>query len=199
MTKQAKLIDTFFKTQWVYHVRITDDDVDLQDTYNALTPMFKYVIVAQEGGPDTDKALHHHCLVAGFQKLPDELLNHSEKKQRQHLKDVVKAKILHLYPNATGPGHSIVQAKNKKVLASYVLKGENYMSKGFTQEFIDRAIVLSYDQSAWKKKYQELREQLFDESITLEHYSNSLLELKAEAGQPIAINHHQNHILKVGS
>lgn len=173
------ILDCFFQNTPCFHVRITDDAVSLEATFRLFSQHADFMIVCQEGG-DTERLHQHILLSSSF---------FSEKKQ-------IKDLILHQYPNARGnPGHSITKAKNKQVLASYVLKEGLYKYKGFTKEFIEDARKLSFSQNDFKKKYKALRNSLILGHIQLEEYAVSLLQLKVNLDQPIYYNHFKAHIL----
>lgn len=177
------IISAFFNTSVVYHVRVTDPDVTLEKTYSLFQDAFPMIIVSQEGGTE-DVPLHQHILLSKTIK-PDKT------------KDI-KDPLLTAYPNAKGnKGHSITIARNKKSLASYVLKDGSYKSKGFSKQWIAKAIELSYNQTKWKKKYKDLLESVILKEITIQSYTKSLLTLKAEANQPIYLNHLTAHVTSV--
>ncbi len=175
------IIDCFFQNTPCFHIRITDDAVALEATFQLFKEKTDFMIVSQEGG--VTERLHQHILLSSS--------FFSEKKQ-------IKELILQQYPDAVGnSGHSITKAKNKTVLASYVLKEGRYLSKGFTREFIERAIILSFDQKDYKKKFRELRDSVTAGDITAEEYAVDLWLLKAKTGQPIVLHHFRSHCLSV--
>lgn len=178
------IIDCFFQNNPCYHVRITDDTVTLNKTFGLFKEITDFMIVSQEGGPGTDKSLHQHILLSSSSLF-------SEGKAQ------IKKLLLQQYPNARGnPGHQITKAKNKQVLASYVLKDGLYKFKGFTNEFIEDARKLSFSVNDFKKKYKDLQSALTLGQIDLEEYAVSLLRLKAKHHQPIYHNHFKAHLLQ---
>ncbi len=178
------IIDCFFQNNPCYHIRITDDSVTLDKTFLLFCEKTDFLIVSQEGGDGTTQ-LHQHILLSS--------LLFSDKKE-------IKALLHSGYPDAKGNvGHSITKAKNKTVLASYVLKGGSYLSKGFTREFMERAIILSFDQKEIKKRFRDLRELVSTREITAEEYAVRLWLLKSDTGQPIAVHHLKAHCLSVAT
>ncbi len=183
------IIDCFFQKNPCYHVRIIDESVTLDKTFEAFRYKVDFLIVAQEGSLDdrdlqdlpVSTRLHQHLLISSS--------SFSEKSE-------IKELILHQYPDARGnSGHSITIAKNKQVLASYVLKEGLFKFKGFTNQFIEDARKLSFSQNDFKKKYKALRNSLILGDIKIEEYAVSLLRLKADNDQPIYYNHFKAHIV----
>lgn len=179
MEKLLPLETNFFKTNQVYHLRITREDLDLHKTYTAFKD-YKYVVVSMEG---IDKKLHQHILIG------DTSIN------KEQLTKILKE----TYPGTKGNKQfSNKLARNAKQLAKYVIKEEDFLTHGFSNAFITALQKLSYSTDDFKKKHDSLVESLSLDLITLYQYTNQFITLKCTHHQPIYPHHLKAHVIAMG-
>ncbi len=178
---QSTIVDCFFHTTPCFHVRVTSDHVDLEKTFNRFKDFVPFLIVSQEG-LNAAVRRHQHILLG------------TDKLAKKDIKDI----ILELYPQAIGnAGHSIKHARNKQCLVQYTLKEGNFKVQGFTNDFIARAIKLSYDHKGDKQRFVEILNQVIVGDITYTDYARAYWRLKATSGQPMYRHHMQAHLTTV--
>jgi len=150
--------------------------------------------VAQEGSDqqstdDDSSRLHQHILLGSF-FFKDSSAN--------GIKANIKKVVLDLYPAATGnAGHSIKIARSKQCLAQYVLKDGLFKQKGFTQEFIDKAKLLSFNHKDAKKQFVLLLNKVIVGEISYVEYTREFCHLKAVSGQNVYRHHIHAHFLSI--
>lgn len=179
--RQFEIESSFFNANTCYHIRLTDPTLDLDKTFD-LFKHYNYLIVSQEH-EETNK--HQHVLLA-----------HPFADGINAAKAVIREEVRSSYPEIKGnKGLSIKLARDKKSLASYVIKDGSYKYKGFTDNFMKIAVTLSYQTDALKTSYKQIRDKFELREMDLREYSNAILVLKSEHNQPIYVNHHTAHIL----
>lgn len=183
MQKLLPIETGFFISHTCFHIRLTDSELNLQQSYDHFKK-YKFLIVSQEGD-GKEKQFHQHILLA-------DVFTENVEATKTILREVLRQAYPHLKGNKN---LSIKLARDKKALASYVMKEGSYLTHGFSDRFIKAAIVLAYRTDTLKKKYKELTDSLSLGQIGLYQYSNQLLELKAQHDQPIYVNHHNAHIV----
>ncbi len=193
---QLTLVETFLLLNNVWHIRLKKhESLDLDKTFT-LFQGYSMVLVSHEGGSGTKKDYHQHVLLVSNSK---EELKYTNDTIRLKSWTILRALIATVYPDLKGNKHvSIAPARNEKSLASYVVKDGEYAYKGFTKEFIDKAIQLSYNNDLSKKKFVVLKELVLTGGINLHEYSRRVLILKGDMLQPIYCSHHVAHVRSVG-
>ncbi len=184
--EDSTLLDNFFRHAKAYHIRITGDDCTLDRTYE-LFKDHQELILSEEGFKgNSGEPYHQHMMLT--------VLVYSDS-----AKKMIKDKIYKEYPNLArgNAGHSITQMRNSAKLASYVLKDGAYKVIGFSEEFIHRAIILSYDQKKIKKAFTDLLDSLIVDDIGLEEYAHQYFQLKGQSGQKVIMHNFRGHYLSV--
>lgn len=185
-------IENYIQTSGVfYHVRLTDPGLTLQRTIDIFDPISDRIIVSQEGGGDTGTRLHQHILIAfpGETDDPEYVTAH---------KTQIKFLIRQVIPGARGNRvFSIKQVRNKKQFCKYIVKDGHYLYKGFSQQFIDQAVVLSFSQDNIKRRLQQNKDRFLLGEINIEEYATQLLLIKGDAEQPIMLHHLKAHLMSM--
>lgn len=184
--EDSTAVDKFFKNAKCYHVRITYQLMTLQSTFDIFkgTPQF---LLSEEGSKDEGgSSYHHHMMIVV-------LMYH------KNISDAIKKQIYDAYPNLAkgNPGHSIVQMKNPKRLASYTLKGDSFLSQGFDDQMITYFKLHSYDAKQIKSSFTDLLDDLIDDKIDLEEYAHLYFQLKGQSGQKVIMHNFRGHYLSV--
>lgn len=178
---QPTLQDLLLKKLRCFHIRITTKEIDIRQSEKMLES-FTHYIIAQEG--DGIQVQRHQHILVGISDL--NLIS----------KPILKKLLVDTYNVKGNKEHQITIVKDKKSMASYVVKEQQEIAfKGFTKEQINTFIKKSYQKDEFTKKYQELQELLDDKAIGLGDYSDRLFSLKANCNQPVCMRSHQNHIM----
>lgn len=164
-------------TWWA--IRITVDELTLEKTESIFKEYEKYII--SEEGDGENKRLHHHIVL-----------------DTQEDSNKIKENIRKVYPNANGNKCIYCKpAKDKRQLAKYTLKEDNYIYKGFTEEFIKEHFKLSVAKTDLKKDIVKLEEDYILDKITTEQFTSRFIDLKVKYDQPLYTNHIVAYIRKM--
>ncbi len=146
-------------------------ELSLEATQDGISKIAKTYIISEEG---SGKEVHQHLLLVG----------------NDLTRDIIKAKIKEIYPNAHGNKNFYIQeAKKKTQLLKYTIKEGLFVYKGFTNEFIVDLQRCSLPKTNLKKAFVRLEEQLALGQIEFREYVKGYIELKVQHDQPLYTGH----------
>lgn len=160
---------------------ILDTDDILKNTFQLLKDSFGSMIMNQE----SKGSMHIHALLASEKIITQKQI-------------VVILKTL--YPELGGnKTFSCVIARNRKSLASYVIKeSDEYLYTGFTNDIVKAFKKLSYNLDAFSINQKKLIERIELRQITLSRYCVEHVQLKADHHQPLYPAAIRAHCTSVG-
>lgn len=175
MTRQTTLDE--IGTWWA--IRITVEELELEKTEMIFKHYEKYII-SEEGDGEFTRVHHHVILVT------------------EEDSNKIKENIRKVYPKATGNKCIYCRpAKDKRQLAKYTLKEDNYIYKGFSEEFIKIHFKLAVAKTDLKKDLIKIEEDYVLGKVTTEQFTQQYIELKVKYDQPLYTNHVVSYIRKM--
>lgn len=189
--------DLFFLQKLTFHVRLRFDHLEMEKTFNALKKKAPYLIVGKEYSKSGQ--LHQHILLSADETVCKKCVNTKGKTDVEKVKTFYKDLLRTVYPDIKDNKQwSFVEQRNAKSNKKYCLKDGEFLFKGFTQQSIDEAFKLSYSEAKYKKQFQDIREKLLLQEISLATYAEKYIQYKADSEQSLYMNHVEAHIRTMG-